>query len=176
MILVRRSLAGRAFSLQFNEIMAEFGNLIPWLRAVRPLKYATNGAYFKQELRRSLGCEEIVPYQLTTADRSHEFVGGILHFPVSPENFQDRHNKQISATLSNDGAHYITCLQVREVMRGAGHGQDTMERVVRSILKTHPKVWAVCEPELVPWYQSFGAQVLNTKENKDNLSIIAWRA
>ena len=176
MRLVKRSLSGRAFAIQFSEILSEFGEIIPWLKPIQSLRYATNGSFFRSEIESRLGCEDLVPYQFTTHDQSRDFVGGVLHFPVSPEVFSDARNQSIARKLAEEDASYVTCLQVRDVLRGSGHGRQLMERAVNSIPLSHPKVWAVCEPELVPWYQSFGARVLNRQDNSDDLIIIAWQA
>ncbi len=178
MQLVSRSIAGRAFFPQFTEILGEFGEKIPWLRPAQDLRFITNSAYFRRKLESLLGCPEggIVCYQLTAPTEGREYVGGVLYFPHSPERLVDPHNQALVEQLERAGASYISCLQVREVLRGAGHGTELLHKAMKTILRKHPVVWAVCEPELLPWYQAGGAAVLNRPHNNDNLALIRWTA
>jgi len=176
MLLVKQEVGGRAFLLQFQEIMREFGSVIPWLREAHALHFATNGRYFKEQLHERIGCPQgtIVPYQLVSPDRSRDFVGSILHFSSTPENFQDPACEKLRHELVSRGAAYITCLQVREVKRGSGHGKEIIIRCIGRILREWPVVWAVCEPELAIWYASLGATILSRGDNADHLAVISW--
>ncbi len=178
MLLVRQEIGGRAFLLQFLEVMQEFGHLIPWLCKAESARFVTNGACFKEELCRAIGCaqDNIVPYQLVSSDRAREFVGGVIHFTVSPERFSDPTLASLCRNLSTRGAAYISCLQVRHVKRGvAGHGNEIVLRAINRILQTYPEVWGVCEPRLVPWYASLGAKILNNGDNAERLAVVAWK-
>lgn len=170
------SMAGRGFLIQFLDIMQEFGETIPWLRPASSLRYVTNGAHFNREFSRLLGCEpsSVVPYQLTTREEAHEYLGGLLHFRSSPEDFRDPGNREIMWQLEREGASYITCLQVRDVKRGQGYGTELVRKAMCTVQKTHVRVWAVCEQELSPWYEAAGATALNAPHNKDGLAIISW--
>lgn len=175
MRLITRSLSGRAFLLQFLEIMAEFGGEIPWLEPLQPIRFSTNGTWFRDQLLRALRQEEerIVPLQFVTSDRPGDFVGGMLHFPVSPEQFRDRENREIQERLTHQGASFISCLQVRDVCRGQGHGRDLLERSLQVLLRSHGRVWGVVsKPSLVTWYASFGFRLCSPRENEDKLWIL----
>lgn len=178
MHLVKRRLAGRAFLLQFMELMREFGQVIPWLEPLRTVGYYTNGVYFRDSIMRSLDCrepDEVTPYQFVTSDVSREYIGGILHFARSPEVFVDCGNQALMEQLVAEGFQYITCLQVRNVLRGQGHGTAIMRRALKSILATHNKVWgAVSNPRLLPWYAHLGAHVRSGTHNEDKLWIVSW--
>ncbi|MFA6042412.1 MAG: hypothetical protein WCV85_05390 [Patescibacteria group bacterium] len=177
MILSAQSLRSRAFVIQFFALMAEFGHEIPWLQPLQGLQYATNREHFRDQLLQRL-CrhdEEIVPLQLLTPDRSRTFVGSILHFPRSPEVFQDPKNRQIAAALNEQGYQYISCLQIRDVHRQSGHGNVLMRRVLRSIRKEQGQVWGVVSQlPILAWYKNLGATVHSSFENQDNLWIVSW--
>ena len=167
----------RSFLLQHMEVMNEFGEIIPWLEPLKSVTYSTNATYFRDRFLEHLGCdeEEVIPYQLTFSDDSKDYIGGIWHFPKSPENFKDRRNHDIAEKLNNEKHRYISCLQVRGPLRGTGHGREIMTGVLNEILNTHGKVWAVISnPELLPWYTSLGAKTHSPKENDDKLWIISW--
>ncbi|MES2953499.1 MAG: hypothetical protein V4674_02975 [Patescibacteria group bacterium] len=178
MQLVRRGLEGRAFLLQFREIMLEFAHEIPWLEPVRSITYSTNPVYFRDKFLKSVGCkgkEEITPFQLVTSDASREYVGGIVRFARSPERFSDRRNNEVVERFTHEGYDYVSCLQVRNVLRGEGNGDLLMRRALRSILAAHPRIWGVVSrSELLPWYRSLGAQVEQFPDSLDKLSIIRW--
>lgn len=175
-LLVKQEISGRALLLQFQQIMIEFGSIIPWLQNVDLLHFVTSGQYFKRRLYEMIGCAQgsIAPYQLISSDAERNYIGGILHFTSNPESFLDPVLNKLMKELVLGGASYITCLQVREVKRGCGHGNDILLRSIKRILKKWTVVWAVCEPNMVYWYKSFGATVLNEGKNDDNLAIIAW--
>lgn len=178
MLLVPQRLRGRSFHIQFVEILQEFGDVIPWLDPLKNLRYVTNATHFRDVLLKGLKCNDpsdITPLQLLTSDRGNEYIGGIVHFTHSPEHFRDSRNQGIQEQLVSQGCQFISCLQIRGVMRGRGYGQQLMQRSLRSILTTYPKIWGVAsDPNLLPWYQSFGGTVLSPLENKDDLWIIVW--
>lgn len=177
MQLVHQGLRSRSFLLQFFAIMEEFGDEIPWLDGLRGLTWSTNATFFRDHILRRLGCEEegIVPYQFVTPDQQREFVGGVVHFTRSPENFRDRRNIEVMERLVTEGYHYISCLQVRSPFRGVGVGDTLMRRALRSIQASHSRVWGVVShPELIPWYVGLGATVQSPRDNRDKLWIISW--
>ncbi len=168
---------GRRFPIQFFEIMREFGDTIPWLRGLNELKYATDGEYFHDELMRKTkqNGAPIVPYQLTDSDDAHTYLGGIIYFPKSPETLTDPHNLETAERLADEGASFISCLQVRDVKRGTGNGRVIMERALRAIRHKHGSVWGVVSDQrLINWYKSLGAEILSPPENKDQLWIVHW--
>ena len=173
MRLVQRSLEGRAFAVQFSEIFKEFGQLIPWLRPTNHILFATNGAHFKREIEVILGAG-VVAYQLTDRDPARDFIGGMLHFPHSPENFIDPRNQDAANELTRSGSCFISCIQIRDVKRGSGYGMELVSKSLDTILNTYPSVWGVCDPELTTWYEKLGAKVLSPQHNDDNLHIISW--
>jgi hypothetical protein len=180
MLLVQRSLRGRAFLLQFTEIVQEFGTVIPWLDPLRSIQYSTNGSHFRDRILQFLNCQddsEITPLQFVTSDRSREYVGGIIRFAHSPERFVDIRNEAIQEQLAHDGFQFISCLQVRSTLRRQGHGHNLFRRALTTILTTHGKVWGVAsDPSLIPWYVSLGAKSRSPVENRDNLWVLSWDA
>jgi GNAT superfamily N-acetyltransferase len=178
MQLVTRSLRGRSFLLQFLEIMQEFGHEIPWLEPLRNIHYSTNATYFRDHVLKGLGCkepEDIVPFQLVTTDPSREYLGGILHFPRTPDRFRDRRNQALLEQLTHERYSFFTCLQVRSVIRGHGYGNEIMRKALKAILAAHGKVLGVASnPDLLSWYASLGAKIRSPRENRDNLWIITW--
>ncbi len=172
------SLRGRGFSIQFGEIINEFGRTIPWLNGLQDLQYATNGTYVRDELLRRMRQEEdgITPYQFQTDGRAKEFLGGVIHFAASPEQFRDRRNRATSDHLACMGASYISCLQIRADRRMGGVGNQMMRRALKAILATHGSVWGVVsDPHLIAWYRSLGAKVQSPLDNDDHLWIVSWR-
>lgn len=178
MRLVQRSLCGRAFLLQFMQIMEEFGDEIPWLEPLKGISYTTNGAYFRDQFIKGLGLKEeesVTVFQFVTPDREHQYVGGVIHFAHVPESFRDKGNQKIQSRLLSEGYHFISCLQVRDDQRGKGYGYELMRRALISVLNEHGKVWGVVSnPRLVTWYKSLGANLQSAQCNSDNLWIISW--
>lgn len=176
MLLVKQNTRGRAFLFQFEQIMYEFGSVIPWLFGADSLHFVTNSCYFNEKLHQVIGCPlgSIVPYQLLTSGRERLFVGSILRFTTSPERFTDPMCIEMQRIFDGAGAVYISCLQVRNVKRGLNHGTEILLRSVRRLLQEWPQVWGVCEPSMVPWYMSLGATIHHKGDNSDNLAIISW--
>lgn len=171
------SLRGRRFLIQFYEVMTEFGGVIPWLDGLDEMRFATNGEWFCDELLARLGQRQgrITPYQFVEVDDARYFVGGILHFDVSPERLRDRRNNGIVERLTSDGASYISCLQVREPRRGKGVGNEMMRRAIKAVLAKHGSVWGVVSnPGLLPWYASLGANLESPLNNQDDLWVVHW--
>jgi len=178
MILKSVELGERGFLIQFFEIMHEFGGVIPWLDGMDELRFATNGRFFCEELMRRTGQDDapIMPFQLVDSDPARTYLGGIIHFPRSPERLVDRRNLAVVERLTHEGASFISCLQVRDVRRGRGIGNTVMTRALRAILRSQGAVWGVVSnPALIPWYRSLGAQVLSPLENRDGLWIVHWK-
>lgn len=171
------SLRGRRFLIQFNEMMAEFGTVIPWLDGMNELRFATNGEWFRDELMRRLGQRDgnVTPYQFVDANGARTYAGGILLFGKSPETLRDRRNGEIAERLAHENSSFISCLQVRESRRERGLGTNLMTRAVATIRKTHGPVWGVVsDRRLLPWYGSLGASTPSPIENKDDLWIVSW--
>jgi hypothetical protein len=176
MLLKKQIISSRAFLLQFMQIMQEFGGIIPWLKELENVCFYTNVKYFTRELSRTLGFskEMIIPYQFLTSGSEREFFGGLLHFTKSPEKFKDKKLAKIKFELELKGASYLTCLHVRDIKRGQKTGTEIMRRIVFRILEAHPCIWGVCERDLVEWYVSLGASILNNGDNYDGLAVISW--
>jgi hypothetical protein len=178
MLLVSQSLRSRAFLMQFIEVLQEFGGVIPWLDPLRSLRYITNTAHFRDKFLLSVCCKdesEIKPLQLVSSDRSHEYVGGIIHLAHSPEIFTDSRNQGMSELLAHEGYQFMTCLQVRTDRRNRGHGFDLFSRALRTILENHEKVWGVVsDPKLLSWYSSLGGEIRSPLDNQDCLWILSW--
>jgi len=165
--------------IQFHEIMAEFGRVIPWLDGMDDMRFATNGEWFSNELLRRLGQSgsRITPYQFVNPDDARSFVGGILRFDMSPERLRDSRNAEIAECLSSSGSSFISCLQVRNPRRRNSVGTDMMRRSLDTILAHHGAVWGVVSnPRLLSWYASLGAELLSPRDNKDDLWIVHWNA
>lgn len=170
-------LRSRSFLMHFHVILAEFGKVIPWLEGMEELRFATNGEWFSEELLRRTGQHHgrITPYQFIDEDDARTFVGGILHFTVSPEQLSDRRNNAIVEKITEKGASYISCLQVREPRRTLGTGTSMMTRAIDAILRDHGSVWGVVSNhQLLPWYLSLGGKVLSPLENDDDLWVVMW--
>lgn len=179
MYLTPVSLRGRRFLIQFYEIMAEFGRVIPWLDGLDDIRFATNGEWFVDELKRRLGQQDghVTPYQFLDPDDARTFAGGIFHFDRSPERFRDTRNARIAEHLIVEGANFISCLQVREPRRHSGVGNAMMERSIKAILNYHGSVWGVVSnPRLLKWYASLDATLQSPLDNRDNLWIVNWNA
>jgi GNAT superfamily N-acetyltransferase len=160
--------------------MTEFGDEIPWLAPLKPIAHATNPTYFREQLLRRLGCgasDEIDAFQLVTSHRSHEFVGGVLHFTHSPERFETDENRRIMNRLVSDGHSYLSCVQVRDAHRGQGHGRDLFRRALGTVLDKYDKAWAVVsDREMLRWYLSLGlgTRLHTSRDNAERLWIISW--
>lgn len=173
------SLRGRRFLMQFWELMAEFGDEIPWLQGLDDLRYATNAAWFCEELARRTGQRHgvVTPYQFVDGDVARTYIGGILHFSRSPECFRDRRNAEAAERLAAEGASFISCLQVRPFYRGHEVGHTAMHNALKAIRGRHGAVWGVvAKPRLQRFYASLGAELLGSEENGDGLRIVAWPA
>lgn len=171
------SLRGRRFLIQFQEMMTEFGNVIPWLDGLDELRFATNGEWFRDRLLQRLGQRNgvITPYQFVNEGEARIYSGGILLFEQSPETLHDRHNGEIAERLASDGARFISCLQVCTSRRGSGIGNRMMPRAIRAIQAEHGAVWGVVsDPRLLPWYAALGAQTPSPLDNTDGLWIVHW--
>jgi GNAT superfamily N-acetyltransferase len=159
------------------EVMGEFGYEIPWLEPLRSIVYSTNSAYFRDRLLQALSIdeEEIVPLQFVTSEKSREYVGGVIHFLHSPENFKDRRNREIEERFAAENYHFMSCLQVREIWRNQGHGREIIKRALRAVLLDYQKIWGVVsDPRLIPWYSALGGKLRSPLENKDGLWLISW--
>lgn len=177
MRLQTTNLHGRGFLIQFYEIMREFGEVIPWLDGMDEMRFATDGRWFCDELLRRLGQKNgrVTPYQFVDSDEARTFVGGILHFDVSPEHLRDPHNIDITQRLTLGGASYISCLQVRPSRREVGIGNSMMQQAIDAILTHHGAVWGVVSnPRLLSWYVSLGATIHSPLNNADDLWIVTW--
>lgn len=158
--------------------MTEFGEEIPWLDGLDEMRFATNGEWFVEELLLRLGQRNgrVTPYQFVDVDDARTFVGGILHFDVSPERLRDPRNLELAERLA-ENASFISCVQVREIRRGQGAGTLMMRRAIDAILRHHGAVWGVVSnPRHLPWYASLGAELPSPLDNRDNLWIINWNA
>lgn len=171
------SLRGRRFLIQFNEVMSEFGSVIPWLDGMDEMRFATNGEWFRDELLRRTGQREgnVTPYQFVDGNGARTYAGGILLFEKSPETLRDPRNREIEDRLAHEKSSFISCLQVRESRRDAGLGTKLMTRAVAAIRGNHGSTWGVVsDRRLLPWYASLGAQTPSPVENEDRLWIVSW--
>ena len=165
----------REFLIQFEQIMREFGGVIPWLDDLDDLRYATNRVWFTGELSRRLGQRNgsVIPHQFVEENEAETYIGGFLLFGQSPENLRDRRNGKIAERLALEGARFISCLQVREPKRGIGVGKKMMARAIDVIREKSGGVWGVVSnPDLVSWYEALGGTILSPRNNDDNLWII----
>lgn len=177
MQLVSQSLKSRAFLLQFIQIMHEFGHIIPWLEGLSGLEYSTSSQYFFDQvlLRLRFDRQEIIPFQFISSDESKEYLGGVLYFERSPENFKDHANRACAQYLIHQGFRYITCLQTRELYRNGCIGTTIMEQSLSLMLSQFNGIWGVVsEYDVLCWHLKRGAQLESPLINKDNLWIISW--
>lgn len=177
MRLVQRSITGRTFLVQFISVMQEFGREIPWLEPLEGLEFITNAVRFRDKLLLGLGVEEeeIISQQFLTSGRDREYFGGIIRFTRPIENFRDTRNLETQEKLTSSGFQYISCLQVRDIKRGQGYGSVLMKKALDTMKGEVGSVWGVTSrPELLPWYQRLGGQLLSPLENKDGLWLVAW--
>ncbi len=168
----------RSFLPQLFAVVGEFGSVIPWLDGSTELVWATNGAYVLERLAEMTGQghpKDIVPYQFRAEDAGATYIGGLLQFARSPERLRDSRNAAIAEGLADQGAAYISCLQVRPPRRDQHVSHHLFPRAIEAIMRTHPRVWGVVsEPRLVPWYQRCGATLLSPRENRDGFWIVSW--
>jgi len=166
----------RDFLIQFNDILGEFWREIPRLEKISNTKYITNVDAFKQQMFQLLELEptaKITPYMLTTDDKNEEYIWGLLHFSSSPEKFKDKNNEIIKKQLASENYSYLTCLQIRDAFRGGNHGVELFSKSVEKILKEfHRFRWVVSDEKLLPYYQYFGAEIINNMDNKDHAALI----
>lgn len=171
------NIRSRAFLLQFFAIMEEFGHEIPWLDGMGELRFATNADHFCNEIakRTNQGDKKITPYQFIEDGDARTFVGGMLHFPKSPEVFRDTLNSAASEHLTSAGASFISCLQVRQPHQHHAVGRRMFRRTLDTILQEKGSIWGVIsDPRLRTWYQSFNGHIWSPDDNKDNLWIVSW--
>ncbi len=178
MKLIERSLDGRAFVIQFNQIMSEFGSCIPWLKPLKSLGFSTNGMYVRDRILQSFRCgdpSDITPLQFVTSDRQREYVGGMMLFRRSPEQFIDAQNQAISEELASSGYPFLSCLQVRTDLKNQGHGPKFIQKVFRTLLETHGKMqWVVTNRRSLNSYLSMGATLNSPLVNKDGLYLMSY--
>ncbi|MCF7834487.1 hypothetical protein K9M48_00330 [Candidatus Gracilibacteria bacterium] len=176
MKLLEPNIEDRTFLIQFGDIVSEFGQEIPRLKKIENLKYFTDANVFKSELFNTLGIdhqETISPYILTKDDRGKEYIGGLLSFSQSPEMFTDPNNELVRQELESAKYAYITCLQIRDVLRGGNYGIELLSKAFEKILDRFEKVWGVVsKQELLSYYAYFGAKIENQIDNNDNLFLI----
>ncbi len=178
MRLVQRSLEGRAFVIQFHEIMEEFGKDIPWLDSLKGLVFSTNGRYVRDRILETFRCEDpsdIVPIQFVTSDRGSDYTAGMILFRRSPEQLADPRNRAVCEELTALGYPFLSCFQVREVLRNQGHGPDLIKRVLATLLESHGKMhWIVSSLHQAHWYQAMGATLQSPLVNQDGLWILSY--
>lgn len=173
-------IAERNFLILAESIDREFGGEIPWLKDFSELRLSMNVDHFRNGfidcVRGFTEPENIVAYALATSDLSETFLGGMLHLPVSPEEFESDELRRIAAELTTNRYSYITCLHMRDVVRGKGHGAALFSEAMTRILSRHPKVWGVVsKEELLPWYEHFGGTtVAHMSGNEDGLALITY--
>lgn len=178
MKLIERSLAGRAFAIQFNQIMQEFGSCIPWLEPLKPLGLSTNGTYVRDRILQSFRCgdpSDITPLQFVTPDQGREYVAGMMLFRNSPERFSDAKNQAVSGELTSSGYPFLSCLQVRTDLRNQGYGSRFVKKAFRTLLKTHGKMqWVVAHRRSINAYISMGATLHSPLMNQDGLWLMSY--
>jgi len=176
MKLSNPDLKDRSFLIQFQDIISEFWNEIPRLKEIKNLKYTTNTEVFQKEIFNQLGLEnteKIKSYILTTNDRKEEYIWGLLSFSKSPEKFTDLNNETIKQQLESEKYSYITCLQIREILRWTNYWVELFSKSVNEILKEFHKFrWVVSKEKLLPYYKYFWFEPINTMKNEDGLFIL----
>lgn len=177
MRLVSPSISGRAFLLQFIQIMGTFGNEIPWLQPLRALQYHTKARHFRDGLLKGLGCreaEDVQPFQLVSSDG--EYLGGCLHLACTPERFTDRSNRRIMGRLNDEGGCYVSCLHVRDDRGGYGYGNMLVRQMLNALLASDRKVWGVVsDPRVLRWHVQLGAKVWSPPHNSDRVWIVSYQ-
>ncbi len=172
-------ISGRAFCIQFQEIVSEFGCYIPWLSPLARLPLSTSDKFFTEQLVEGLWLaddSEIVPYQLVKDSPSREFVGGVLHLRKAPEVFKDRRNQDISERLAAEDFDYLTCLQLREDSPSRTAGPVLIESAISTILSSGRKVWGVVSSRRhMQMYCHLGGKLLNDPDNDDRLYMVSFR-
>ena len=177
MYLQTNTLRSREFLIQMFAILQEFGAEIPWLQPCKDSMWYTNKNRFRDEILRSLGSEENQIHSFGILDNDTQYIGGILHFTVSPERFQDSKSIDTQRRLEAEGFSYLTCLQIRDKFQRRRIGSKVMLETFSTLQKTYPKIWAVVShSELLPWYISLGFKVEQTTDTRDNLWIISRNA
>jgi hypothetical protein len=176
MKLKNPDLKERTFLIQFQDIISEFWNEIPRLKEIKDLKYVTDTEVFKNELFNQLWLEKterINSYILTTDDKREEYIWGLLSFSKSPEKFTDLNNEIIKQQLEREKYSYITCLQIRDVLRWPNYWAELFSKSVSEILKEFHKFrWVVSKEKLLPYYKYFWFEPINTINNEDGLFIL----
>lgn len=68
---------------------------------------------------------------------------------------------------------FITCLQVREVLRpGTSYGKQIFSQALENIFEEYPNFRGVIsDPRLVRYYQRLGIEILNDMNNEDGVCI-----
>lgn len=164
--------------LQFNQIIGEFGNVIPWLEPLQNIAFYTNAKHFEDRLLMGLRCdnrEDITPIQFVTSDESQEYVGGMIRFTKSPEKFTDFRNLEVQESLEQKGHNFVSCIQMRKEHRSKGYTNLLMKETLSNLLTTYKGVWGVVtDPLLLRWYISLGGILRSPMKNLDNLWIISW--
>lgn len=166
----------RTFLIQMFAILQEFGGQIPWLEPCEDALWYVHQETFLGRILSGLGVksEHISPFALL--DQENQYLGGILHFGVSPEKFRDPKSITTQERLESEGYSYLTCLQIRDKFQGRGLGRTVMLEVLSLIHQQHSKVWAVVsDNQLVHWYTSLGFKVEQTADTRDGLWIISRR-
>jgi hypothetical protein len=178
MELLEPKVEDRTFLIQFWDIVSEFWNEIPWLKEIIDLKYITEWSIFKDEIFQTLWLDKtdsFTSYILTTNDRRKEYIWGLRTFSKSPEKFEDTNNEIVRKQLESADYAYITCLQIRDVLRWSNYWRELFAKALAQVLDRFEKVWwVVSHKELLPYYSYFGAKIENNIENKDNLTLITW--
>jgi len=178
MKIIERSLAGRAFAIQFEQIMLEFGSCIPWLEPLKPLSFSTNGKYVRDRILQSFRCRDpfdITSLQFVTPDCSGEYIAGMMLFRYSPERFIDAGNQAISKELASSGYSFLSCLQVRNDLRNQGYGAGFVGKVFRTLVQTHGKVqWVVANRRSINTYISMGATLQSPLVNQDGVWLMSY--
>lgn len=180
MKLLQPNIEDRTFLIQFWDIISEFWKEIPRLKKIENLKYFTDANIFKRELFNLLWIDHqatISPYILTRDDRWQEYIWWLLSFSQSPEKFLDPNNEDIRVQLEQAKYEYITCLQIRDVLRWTNYWRELLSKAFEKILDRFEKVWWVVSKEELLWYYSyFWAKVENQIKNDDNLFLITiWK-
>ncbi len=172
------SLDSRSFVPQFFSIMDEFGDDIPWLDGLSEAGYLLDGNEFARQILRNTKQPDngITPYQFVSDEfPGGLFIGGVVHFLESPENFRDPRQREIAERLADSGAGFFSCLQVRPPHRDRGVGSRMMLRSTETVLREMGPFWGVVSDlGMLSWYRSLGAQSLSPIENRDGLWIIYW--
>jgi len=176
MNIVSVDLSDRSFLIQFWEIVQEFGEEIPWLEKISTARYVAGADRFRDRILQGLRLPDesmIEPLQIMSSGA--EYLGGILRFSESPENFTDPFNRSIHHNLSEQGLPFLSCLQIRKDQRDHRYGPTLLNWIVEDTLSKHGNFWAVTsEMRLIHWYESSGATIMSPLVNEDDLWILVW--